>query len=141
MSVLSWQAATAAGGYVTGTLVLALFALNYPNQQDSDWQIRWQGTLLAIGCTIIVAVMNIFCNKILPLLQSILMCLHVAAWIVTISIFGARSPHVSASEVFGSASFENYGGWNSMGLTLMVGQVSAIYALVSFLHMTCIELS
>lgn len=131
MAVLSWQAATASGGFVTGTLVQSVLGVNFPDDPTTDWETRWQGTLLAIGCVIIVALMNNFGNRLLPTLQSVLMILHIVAWIVTIVLFSARSPHPSASQVFGSESFQNTGGWSSMGLALMIGQISSIFALVS----------
>jgi choline transport protein len=131
MSTLSWQASAAAGGYITGGMILGLIGLNFPGSSESGWTIRWQQTLVAIAAIIIIGLMNIYGSRLLPYFQEVLMVLHVAAWITTIAIFSVRAPHVSATEAFAANGFENNGGWSSMGLTLMVGQISAVYALVS----------
>jgi amino acid transporter len=131
MAVLSWQSASAAGGFVSGTVIQGLAYINDPTTTQSAFTTQWQGTLLAIANVIIVAVSNIWGAKLLPYAQNFLMLLHVVGFISVIAVLWASGRHVSASEVFGSEGFLNLGGWSSMGLSLMVGQVSAFYALIS----------
>jgi choline transport protein len=58
------------------------------------------------------------------------MAVHVIGFIAIIGVLWALSPHVSAAEVFTSAGWEQSGSWNSLGTSLMVGQISAVYALI-----------
>jgi len=48
-------------------------------------------------------------------------------FIVLVVIFAVRSPHASAKAVF--TEFTNSGGWSNMGVSVMVGQITAIYGL------------
>lgn len=48
-------------------------------------------------------------------------------FLVTMVILWVKSPHVSAEAVF--TQFTNEGGWSTMGLSLMVGQITAIFTL------------
>lgn len=69
---------------------------------------------------------NVFGAKKLPLGQNILLVAHVGLFIVIVAVFWAKAPHVPASEVF--TVFTNDGGWSSIGLSLMIGQITAIYS-------------
>jgi choline transport protein len=131
MSVLSWQANSAAGGYVAGTVIQGLAYINDPSSgdQQSAFTTAWQGTLLAIANVLIVAAANVWGARFLPLTQILLMVLHIVLFIALIAILWAMGQHVSASEVFGLQNFENLGRWSSIGLSLMVSQISAVYAL------------
>ena len=128
MSVLSWQANSAAGGFVAGTVIQGLAYINDPSAGDqSAFTTAWQGTLLAIANVLIVAFANVWGAKFLPSVQIFLMMLHTTLFVALIAILWALGRHVPAREVFGN--FENIGLWDSMGLSLMVGQISAVYAL------------
>jgi choline transport protein len=130
MSVLSWQANSAAGGYVAGTVIQGLAYINDPSSGDqSTFTTAWQGTLLAIANVLIVAAANVWGAKFLPLTQILLMVLHITLFVALIAILWAMGQHVPASEVFGLQRFENFGNWSSIGLSLMVSQISAVYAL------------
>lgn len=131
MCVLSWQSNSAAAGFLASSIIQVLAYTNDPTAPDPDpFTVRWQGTLLSIGCLLIVAAANIWATRLLPITQYLLFFLHTAGYIVLIMLFWALpKKHVPASEVF--RKFENIGDWSSIGLALMVGQISAAYALVS----------
>jgi choline transport protein len=130
MSVLSWQSNSAAAGFITASIIQTLAYVNDPGDSDtSDWAIRWQGTLLSIGTLLGVAAANIWAAKLLAPTQILLLFLHTVGFIVLIALLWALGDHVPASQVFGN--FENMGGWSSIGLSLMVGQISAAFALIS----------
>lgn len=131
MSVLSWQSNSAAAGFLASSIIEVLAYTNDPTAPDPDpWTVRWQGTLLSIGALLIVAAANIWATRLLPVTQYLLFFLHTAGYIILITLFWVLpKKHVPASEVFGK--FENIGNWSSIGLALMVGQISSAYALVS----------
>lgn len=121
MSTLSWQAGTASGSFLLGTIIQGLITTNDPSYEGT----AWQGTLLTFAMTAILFVVNVWGSNELPLFQTVLFVVHVVGMIVVVVVFAVCSPHVSGKAVF--TQFTNEGGWSSMGLALMIGQISAIY--------------
>jgi amino acid transporter len=124
MSTLSWQAGNASGSFLTGTIIQALLTINYPDYVPKNWQ----GTLFVFAMVLILYIVNIWGAQIWPKIQNGLMVLHVLAFLVVIIVLWVMAPHQSAEAVF--TGFTNSGGWPTMGLSLMVGQITAIYALL-----------
>lgn len=124
MATLSWQAGTASGPFLVGTLIQALI---YVNDNNYVWE-NWHGTLLVIGITLLVFAINVWGARAMPMFQNVMLIIHVFAFISIIVVFWVLSPHNSSRTVF--TEFTNDGGWSSMGLALMVGQISAIYACI-----------
>lgn len=124
MSVLSWQAGNASGSFLTGTIVQALLTVNYPDYSPHPYQ----GTLLVFACVLILLVVNIWGAQIWPSIQNGLLVLHFLGFLVVTIVLWVMAPHQSAKAVF--TSFSNEGGWSTMGTSLMVGQITAIYSLL-----------
>ncbi|KAJ7821642.1 amino acid permease-domain-containing protein [Mycena leptocephala] len=124
MSALSWQAGNASGSYLTGSLIQALITISNPDYSPTSWQ----GTLLMFSMVLVLFLANVFGAKKLPVGQNFLVVMHCALLVVFVAIYAALVPHVSAADVF--TTFTNDGNWASMGLSLMVGQITAIYSLV-----------
>ncbi|CAG7953586.1 unnamed protein product [Penicillium nalgiovense] len=66
----------------------------------------------------------------MPILINVLMILHVLSWAVILIVLWAMSSHRSAEAVFVS-DWQNLGGLPTIGLSVMVGQISAIYGCLS----------
>ncbi len=130
MSVLSWQAGTASGSFLTGTIIQGLIAVNNPNYSGK----RWQGTLLVFAMVTFIYACNIFGAKGLPMIQNLLLVVHVFGFLVVVIVLWVLAPRQSAAAVF--SDFSNLGGWSSVGLALMVGQISAIYGSICKLIQT-----
>jgi amino acid transporter len=124
MSTLSWQAGNASGSFLTGTIIQALITLNHDSYEAKPYQ----GTLLVFAMVAILYIVNIWGAQIWPKIQNGLMILHILGFLVVIIVLWACAPHQSAKAVF--TEFTNAGGWSSMGLSVMVGQITAIYALL-----------
>lgn len=124
MSTLSWQAGTASGPFLVGTLIQSCAAVAYPTYEPTNWQ----GTLMVIAVAILVWYLNIWGESYMPLFQNVMFVFHIFGFLVIIIVLWVLSPRLSAKATF--TEFTNSGGWNSMGLSLMVGQVSAIYACI-----------
>ncbi|KAF2477510.1 GABA permease-like protein [Lindgomyces ingoldianus] len=124
MSTLSWQAGTASGPFLVGTLIQACAIVMYPDYAPTNWQ----GTLMVIAVTILVWVLNIWGANLMPVFQNVMLMIHVFGFLAIIIILWVLSPRAPAKVTF--TQFTNGGGWNSMGLALMVGQISAIYACI-----------
>lgn len=121
MSTLSWQAGTASGSFLTGTIIQGLIYVNNPDYEGT----AWQGTLLVFAMVAFIYVCNIWGAKGLPMIQNLLLVVHVFGFLVVVIVLWALAPRQPASVVFGQ--FYNGGGWKTMGLSLMVGQITAIY--------------
>ncbi|CAE7187628.1 Amino acid permease 2 [Pyrenophora teres f. teres] len=124
MSTLSWQAGTASGPFLVGTLIQSSVVIMYPDYSPTNWQ----GTLMVIAVTILVWALNIWGSKFMPLFQNVMLVVHVFGFLAIIIVFWVLSPRATAEVTF--THFTNEGNWSSTGLALMVGQVSAIYACI-----------
>jgi amino acid transporter len=124
MSTLSWQAGTASGPFLVGTLIQALIEANYPNYDATNWQ----GTLFVFAVTILVYALNVWGSRAMPMIQNLMLIVHIGGFLAIMIVFWVLSPHVTADVVFTMPT--NAGGWSTVGLSLMVGQLSAIYGLI-----------
>jgi len=121
---MAWQAGNAIGVFLTGTLIQVIILENNPDYLFPTWQ----GSLLVMAIIVLVGVINIFGAKIIPKLQNAIFALHIMAYICFIVPIWVNAPKASASAVFGG--FSNSGGWSSMGLAVLAGQLSGIYTQV-----------
>lgn len=128
MSTLSWQAGTASGPFLVGTLIQSSATIMYPDYAATNWQ----GTLMVIAVTILVWALNVYGSKAMPLFQNVMLMVHVFGFLAIIIVFWTLNPRASAEVTF--TQITNGGGWNSTGLALMVGQISAIYACICKSH-------
>lgn len=124
MATLSWQAGTASGPFLTGTIIQSLAAINYPDYSPTNWQ----GTLLVFACVAILFAVNVYGATLWSKIQNVLLVLHFALFVVVVVILAVKAPHPSARAVF--LDFTNDGGWSSMGTALMVGQITAVYSVI-----------
>ncbi|KKK27214.1 putative GABA permease [Aspergillus rambellii] len=125
MSVLSWQAGSASGSFLTGTIIQGLISIRNPNYNPE----AWQGTLFVFAMVLVIYIFNVYAADLMPILNNLLMVLHMVSWAVIVIVLWAMAPHQPARAVF--AQWTNLGGWHSMGLSVMVGQISAIYGSMS----------
>lgn len=124
LATLSWQAGSAGGSFLIGSLIqgcIAQYDLNYLPK-------RWQGTLFVFAVTLIEGIINIFMVNWLPWLQTIMIVPHGLGWIAVIIFLAVLSPKASAHDVF--LSFTSNGGWEPIGLSVVVGQITAVYFLI-----------
>jgi choline transport protein len=125
LSTLSWQAGTASGPFLTGTIIQSLVSVANPNYVGTNWQ----GTLMVIGITIIIYFLTVWGAEAMPMFQNLMLIIHCVGFVVVVVVLLVLAPRNPARVVF--TQFINGGGWNTMGLSLMVGQISALYALIS----------
>ncbi|KAH7407231.1 putative GABA permease [Cadophora sp. MPI-SDFR-AT-0126] len=127
MSTLSWQAGNASGAYLTGGIIQALLSEN-TSYAPTDFEYQWQGTLFIFAMVCVVYTANVYGASVWPRVQNALMIVHVLGFLVVIIVLWVMSPHRTAKSVF--TEFTNDGGWSSMGLSLMVGQITGVYSLI-----------
>ncbi|RHZ53567.1 putative GABA permease [Aspergillus thermomutatus] len=125
MSVLAWQAGSASGSFLTGTIIQGLISVRDPDYHPE----QWQGTLFVFAMIVVIYFFNVYAADMMPLFNNLLMILHILSWTVIVIVLWAMAPHQSAKAVF--TQWTNEGGWSSMALSALIGQISAIYASLS----------
>jgi choline transport protein len=123
LATLSWQAANASGPFLCASIIQSMIALRDPSYGWAAWQ-TW---LLAVACCVLVTAFNVFAERWLPLMQNVDAVIYVALWIATIVALAATGPHVDARDAL--LDFQDLGNWPTVGFAVIVGQISAVFAL------------
>lgn len=92
--------------------------------KDSYVSQPWHSFLLALASIIITYVGNVYGAKVLPYWQNPLFALHIMVFFAYIIPIWVNAPLSTHEQVWNT--FEASGGWNGMGLTIMVGQLTGI---------------
>ena len=133
ISVLGWQTGLASLAFLAGTMIQGLLVLDNPNYVFENWH----GTLLVIAITAFCIIFNTFLAKRLPMVEGMILIIHLLGFFAVLAPLWILAPRSSASDVF--TTFLNLGGWNTTGLAFMVGLLSPIYTLIgadSAVHMS-----
>lgn len=109
---------------MTGTIIQGLIFVGNENYSAT----AWQGTLLVIANVLVVWIVNVWGAKWIAAVQNALLGFHLLVFLAVVIPLWAVAPHQSASVVF--TQFAKEGGWDSMALTLMIGQISAIWGCI-----------
>lgn len=124
LCTLGWQVGNAAIGYLAGTMIQGLITLNNPDYVPQ----QWQGTLMIWAVLTFSLVFNTFFASKLPMLEGIILVLHVLGFfavLIPLWVLGNPSP---AHEVF--FTFQDGGGWGNQGLSCLVGMLSAVFTFI-----------
>lgn len=120
---MSYQAGNASGFFLAGTIIQCLAMVNYPSYTAPNWQ----STMCVLAVVVISGIFNIWFSDYFPMLNNLSMILHIMGFVAVVVVLWVLAPHPPAAEVF--LHFNNKGGWSSVPLSLMVGQISAIASL------------
>jgi amino acid transporter len=124
LCVLGWQTGIASIAFLAGGQIQGLVILNNGSYVPE----RWHGTLLVIAVATFAILFNTLLARKLPLIEGIVLVLHIFGFFavfITMWVLGPRSP---SKEVFGG--FQDNAGWGSVGLSVLVGQLAPIFALL-----------
>ncbi|KAL1617775.1 hypothetical protein SLS56_010839 [Neofusicoccum ribis] len=119
--ILSYLVAFASGGIIQGVVFL-----NYPDYVAQ----QWHGTLMTIAVALIAFFVNTVGAKHLPMLEAIILFLHIFGFFVILIPLWVLSPRTTAAKVFGE--FSNFGGWSSVGGATIVGMITPTGSLAGF---------
>jgi amino acid transporter len=112
--------------YLAGTIIQGLIILN-----DETYVFeRWHGTLLVIAITTFSIFFNTFLAKRLPMVEALILILHIVGLFAIIIPLWVLAPRASAKSVF--TEFNNAGGWNSLGTSTLVGFSTTITAMIGY---------
>jgi choline transport protein len=132
LCVLGWQVNIAGGCYLVTLQIQGIIALN-----DSSYSPKpWHGTLMIIAIATVAIMFNTFLAKKLPLIEGLMLAIHVFGFFAVLIPLWILSPIQPAKEVF--TEFTDVYGWPSQGLACLVGIVGPMYSLLgpdSAVHM------
>jgi len=89
----------------------------------------WRGYLFVLALATIVLLVNIFLSRKLPKLEGVAFVLSLASFATVIVVLWVLSAgrELSSSDVF--QTFTDEGGWGSLGLSMLAGQILLVWAL------------
>lgn len=106
--------------FLVGSLVQTMILLNDNNYGFPSYQ----GTLLAFVAVAIAYTGVVYGNRVLPYWQNAVFIVHVLAYLGYIIPIWVSAPRATHKQVW--TEFENQGGWSSVGLSVLVGQLAGI---------------
>ncbi|KAK2590155.1 hypothetical protein QQS21_012166 [Conoideocrella luteorostrata] len=122
--VAGWQGATASALYIGASLVQSFLVLTVREYQSQTYHL----TLLFWACLAPVLFLNAWSGRILATFETLILVVHLTAFVAVMTALVALSPHADAAEVF--TTFMNGGGWPSQGLSVFVGLIGNVFAFV-----------
>ena len=124
LGALGWQAGVASTSFLSGTMIQGLIIL----WDESYVTHRWHGTLLMIVMALISTFFNTYGARHLPLLEGMVLMLHVFGFFGVLIPLWVLAPKQSAADVF--LTFQDGGNWGSIGTACIVGMASPIYSFI-----------
>ncbi|KAK2731832.1 hypothetical protein FQN57_003081, partial [Myotisia sp. PD_48] len=121
-----WQCAIVTIAYLAGTTIQGLIILNNSSYSPQ----MWHGTMLIIAISTFSIIFNTFLAKKLPVVEALLLILHVVGLCAIIVPLWVLSPRNNARYVF--TEFTNKGGWNGIGTSVLVGLPTVIASMIGF---------
>lgn len=111
---------------MAGTVIQGLIALNV---QDYVWH-AYHGTLLSIAAIVFSIVFNTALAFKLPLIEGVVLVLHLAGLFAIIIPLWVMGPRANAHDAL--LVFTNFGGWSSNGLSAMIGLTTPLSVLIGY---------
>lgn len=120
------------GVLLVGTLIQTIIVVNVPDYSNP----AWHGTLLSLVAVALAFSGSIFGNKILPYWQNAAFAVHVLAYFAILIPIWVNAPEATHEQVW--TGFETSGGWSSLPLAIMIGQLPGITYQVGIDAVSCI---
>ncbi|KAK2044209.1 amino acid permease [Colletotrichum somersetense] len=117
---------TSSAAFAAGLQTQALIVLN----DDSYVPARWQGMLFYWAILVYGMAVNIWGHRLLPTANLISGVLHGVGFLTILIVLGVMAPKNTASFVF--TEFVNSSGWESDGVSWLVGLISAVYPFLGY---------
>lgn len=111
---------------MTGSIIQGLIALNV---KGYVWE-QYHGTLLTIGVILFATIFNTFFAAKLPLIEASVLFLHLCGLFAIIIPLWVMAPRAPAHETL--LEFQNNGGWDSTGLSAMIGLTTPLSVIVGY---------
>jgi len=125
---LAWLGYLSACGVIIGGLVHDMALIYRPNLAALNSQ--WFPTLIAVLALLMGALFNGRLAKQFPLLQSIMLVIHLGSWAAFVVTLWVTAERGNARDVL--LTFNNGGGWSSPGASTVVGVLTACSSLLGY---------
>lgn len=122
--VLGWQTGITSIAFLAATQIQSLLVIN---DSSYDFQ-RWHGTLLIIAISFLAIIFNTNLAKHLPLVEGIILILHICGFFAILIPLWILAPRNSAESVF--TEFTDGGGWGNIGLSCLIGMLSPVFSFI-----------
>ncbi|KAK3724871.1 hypothetical protein LTR37_000919 [Vermiconidia calcicola] len=122
---LGWIAGIPACGLQLAGIVQDMVLLVHPEAAVTT---LWQTTLILFLFVMLTVGFNIFFAHHLPLAEGIILFAHVFGFFAFMLTLWIMADHAPASKVF--TEFHDGGGWNSIGLSCLVGLATPIWCFI-----------
>ncbi|KAK5125447.1 hypothetical protein LTR85_000556 [Meristemomyces frigidus] len=125
LSALAWCCGTTSGFFLAGSLIQAVIV----ELHSSYTAAPWRAYLLVLGLATLGALINTFLSRKMPKLEGIAFVITIFGFVTVVIVLWVLSSRnrLTAPEVF--QTFSNDGGWSSLGLSMMAGQILLVWAL------------
>ncbi|WYZ37748.1 hypothetical protein EsH8_II_001254 [Colletotrichum jinshuiense] len=117
---------TSSAAFAAGLQTQSLIILN----DESYVSQRWQGMLFYWAILVYGMAMNIWGHRLLPTANLVSGVLHGVGFLAILIVLGVMAPKNTASFVF--TEFVNSSGWESDGVSWLVGLISAVYPFLGY---------
>ena len=122
LSTLTWQSFVAVDSFLIGEIILGIVTIN----DASFVPQRWQATLLIIATVLGLAAFNFFAGERLAVAENVFFALHLLALLPVLVTLWTLTPEKQTAKAVFTQFTDNGAGWRSMGVTVMVGQVTSV---------------
>lgn len=117
---------TTSACFAAGLQLQALIIMNNPSYVPE----RWHAMLLVWAVLAYAAAINIWGPKLLPHLNLASGIFHISGFVAIVVVLGVMSTKASAAFVF--VEVTNSSGWESDGVSWLVGLISAVYPFLGY---------
>lgn len=124
LTSIAWIAVLATGSIFVGTILQGLIILD----NESYVSQKWHGTLLCWAVLAVAIFINTVVSGLLPMIEGIILVLHVLGFVAVLVPLVYLAPHGSAASVFKVTL--NEGGWPTPGLSYCVGFIGNVATFV-----------
>ena len=129
LTSIAWVAVLATGSIFVGTILQGLIILD----NDSYSPHQWHGTLLCWSVLAVAVFVNTVVSGLLPMIEGIILVLHVLGFIAVLITLTYLAPHGSAASVFSQTL--NGGSWPTQGISYCVGFIGNVATFVGTTHL------
>ena len=125
MSALAWCCGSSSGFFLAGNLIQGVIVELHSTYTSEPWK----GYLFVFALATIGALVNTYLSRKLPKLEGLAFVLTLAGFASVVTVLWVLSAgnELTGSDVF--QTFTNDGGWSSLGLSMVAGQILLVWAL------------